>query len=259
MNNFALKHSLVLNSRLESLFVRRIVLRAFYLRQNMDGWIKLHRQIEENELYFKEKFDKTHAWIDLLLLATHKKREITIRGIELQLNPGDLIESQKALANRWRWGNHTVIKFLKTLSSEGQIIQKLHHKITIISICNWNTYQNMEDKVTPQTTPQTTPPTRMNKNDKNLKEEDNGSEISKLFIKTWSRNYNNLSEMQAGENLVKEFSIEKVTDAFRKAAEQNKCSIAYVRGILNNNGKKESEIPQYKQQERKFNVIGRTK
>ena len=39
----------------------------------MSGWIKLHRSITDNQLYFKEPFNKTLAWIDLLLLAKSQR------------------------------------------------------------------------------------------------------------------------------------------------------------------------------------------
>ena len=40
-----------------------------------NGWIIIHRKITENTLYFAETFDKTHAWIDLLILASFKNRD----------------------------------------------------------------------------------------------------------------------------------------------------------------------------------------
>lgn len=56
----------------------------------MQGWIKLHRQIQENEFYFSERFTKVQAWVDLLLLANHKPATLYIRGVEMRLLPGQL-------------------------------------------------------------------------------------------------------------------------------------------------------------------------
>ena len=114
----------------------------------------------DNEFYFVERFDKSHAWVDLLLLATHKPRTVFIRGIEFHLKPGDLIEAQKTLAQRWRWSNKTVVRFLKTLEQRGQISTKVHHRISVISIANWQKYQVSDAIAEPQTTPQSTPATR---------------------------------------------------------------------------------------------------
>jgi hypothetical protein len=66
------------------------------------------------------------------------------------------------------------------------------------------------------------------------KEEDG---IKKLFVKRWSRNYKNLSELQGAEKLVLEFGYDKVNNAFRIAGENDKTTIPYVRGILNKGSK----------------------
>jgi len=141
------------------------------MNHNNWGWFKYYRSSTENEFYFSEPFDKWHAWIDLLTLAEFAPRTVFIRGIEFNLQPGDLIQSQKKLAKRWKWSNKTVIRFLNLLSSRGQISIKVHHKISVISIVNWAFYQfsneEREPQTTPQNTPQTTPPIRNNKNNKN--------------------------------------------------------------------------------------------
>lgn len=69
------------------------------------------------------------------------------------------------------------------------------------------------------------------------------NEVTKLFIKRWSRNYKNFSELQGAEKLVLEFGIDKVNNAFRIAGEagKDKDTIPYVRGILNK--EKQNGIP----------------
>ena len=107
----------------------------------MIGYFKVHRQITENEFYFCERFDKTHAWIDLLLLATHKENTLFIRGFEINLKPGQLCYSQKSLAKRWKWNVRTVNKFLKLLEKREMIHTKISNVTTIITILNWNRFQ----------------------------------------------------------------------------------------------------------------------
>lgn len=107
----------------------------------MEGWISLHRQMMENELYFSEKFTKSAAWIDLLLLARHSSGTKFIHGIEIKLQPGDLCYSQLSLAERWKWNFKTVKKFLDLLSDRQMITYKGGKVTTIISIINWGKYQ----------------------------------------------------------------------------------------------------------------------
>lgn len=107
----------------------------------MTGYIKLHRQIMENEFYFSEKFTKTQAWFDLLLLANHKPATVFIRGIEIHLSEGELCRSQISLADRWKWNFKTVKKFLDLLVERNMIKYRGDKITTIITIVNWQKYQ----------------------------------------------------------------------------------------------------------------------
>ncbi len=105
------------------------------------GYIALHRQITENEFWFCERFTKAQAWIDILLLATHKPNTVFIRGIEINLKPGELCYSQLSLAKRWKWNFKTVKKFLDILNQRGMIQFSGGKITTVISIINWSNYQ----------------------------------------------------------------------------------------------------------------------
>ena len=107
----------------------------------MEGYIKLYRQIIESEFYFSERFTKQQAWIDLLLLATHKERTVYLKGIEINLKPGQLFHSQVTLAKRWGWNRKTVKKFLNTLKNREMVDTKETNITTIISIKKWHLYQ----------------------------------------------------------------------------------------------------------------------
>ena len=106
-----------------------------------NGWIKLHRQIMENDIYFEERFTRAQAWIDLLLLAAHTEREVSIRNITIHLKPGELAYSQRTLAERWRWHRNTVANFIKELEKRDMIYHRKTNITTIISIINWDIYQ----------------------------------------------------------------------------------------------------------------------
>jgi DNA-binding transcriptional regulator YhcF (GntR family) len=109
--------------------------------KGMLGYIKLHRQITENEFWSSEKFTKAQAWVDLLLLANHKHATLFIRGIEVVLKPGELCYSQLTLARRWKWNFKTVVKFLKMLEKRQMVETKTSNVTTVITILNWERYQ----------------------------------------------------------------------------------------------------------------------
>lgn len=46
-----------------------------------DGWIKLYRQIQDCWIWDDDdKYDKAHAWLDLLILANHRDKKISVDG-----------------------------------------------------------------------------------------------------------------------------------------------------------------------------------
>lgn len=110
------------------------------------GYIKLHRNLIDNPLWNSndEKFTRGQAWVDLLFIAAFKPKTLTIRGFVFNIQPGQLIWSQKRLAERWGWGNKRVAKFLEELKNNQQISVKQHHRISVTSILNWDKYQGID-------------------------------------------------------------------------------------------------------------------
>lgn len=113
----------------------------------MEGWIKLHRSICDNSLYFSEKFNRSQAWIDLLLLANHKESFYFNRGNKVDVKRGQVAWGIKNLAERWQWSKTKVSNFLNLLESEKQITQKRTNVITTITITNYDKYQSEDDKI----------------------------------------------------------------------------------------------------------------
>ena len=115
----------------------------------MEGWIKLHRQIEENDIWHSERFTQGQAWVDLLLLATHKEQTVFLKGVEFRLLPGQLCWSQVSLADRWRWNRKTVKKFLLTLKKSEMLDIETKKGadigFTLITIRNYSKYQDKEN------------------------------------------------------------------------------------------------------------------
>lgn len=111
------------------------------MKPSNSGYICLHRKITSHPLYLSEKFTKVQAWIDLILLANHKKSHYFARGIKVDVGRGQLAYSQERLAQRWLWTRGSVIRFLRYLESEHQIVQQKTAITNLISIVNYNRYQ----------------------------------------------------------------------------------------------------------------------
>ena len=143
---------------------------------NNNGWIRLHRQILDCEDWLSEPFTRAQAWVDLLLIANHKKGYVRKRGILIEIERGEVGLSESGLASRWRWSKGKVIRFLSDLKNRQQIGRKTAPKNkqlnSLIYITNYDKYQfdGTEDSTEDGTEngPKTGPGTKKNKKNKNL-------------------------------------------------------------------------------------------
>lgn len=118
------------------------------------GWIKLNRQLLDNPLWSAEPFSKGQAWVDLLMLANHKPGKFMKKGQVVEVGRGQLALSVTSLVERWGWSKNKVLRFLNVLESESMVKRHANHLTTIITICNYSSFQDGE---TPDETPNGTP------------------------------------------------------------------------------------------------------
>lgn len=118
----------------------------------MQGWIKLHRKIQDHWLYQeRRKFSKYEAWIDLLMMASHKDTKF-VHGSELiELEKGSFVTSELKLMERWDWGKSKLRSFLEILEKDGMIVKNSDRKKTTINICNYSGYHESETESRLQT------------------------------------------------------------------------------------------------------------
>src|SRR5690606_29008134 len=101
----------------------------------------------------------------------------------IEVNRGQLVTSELKLMERWRWGKSKLRDFLKLLEEDGMIVRKSDRKKTVITICNYNEYQDYDSENRPQTDHEQTNNGLLsdtNKNDKNVKNEKNNNYTSKI-------------------------------------------------------------------------------
>lgn len=109
-----------------------------------NSWIRLHRKIMDDPLYFAEPFTKMQAWIDLLLLANFADRVTFIRGNRVTIKRGQVAYSREWFSGRWRWSRGRVERFLTLLESDRKIVQQKSRIISVVTIVNYDFYQNSE-------------------------------------------------------------------------------------------------------------------
>lgn len=107
----------------------------------MEGWIKLHRKMLDNPIVMKDA-DHLAVWVYLLLHATHKEYPALFRGKKIVLQPGELITGRKSIADALCIDEFKVYRVLNDLKEEHQIAQQTGNKNSVISIVNWDFYQD---------------------------------------------------------------------------------------------------------------------
>lgn len=139
----------------------------------MQGWVKVHRQIQDNSLWNDKPFDRTHAWLDLIINANHQDQEVILGNEIINIKRGSRITSMRKLSERWGWSNTKVENFLKLLQNQNMITYFSDTKKTTINIVNYNVYQDKSDTENETKTTQErhendtkTKRKRTNKNDK---------------------------------------------------------------------------------------------
>ena len=97
--------------------------------------------MSDHFLWNSEPFSKGQAWLDLLLHANFTDNEILIKGQVIKLKRGEQARSEVTLSKHWKWSRNKVRRFLELLKKEGMIDSKTTHLTSVISICNYNSFQ----------------------------------------------------------------------------------------------------------------------
>lgn len=109
------------------------------------GWIKLHRDILEKELL--DNIFLWGLWHYLLHIANYKPSQIIWQGTQRTLLPGQCLMKIREISDRWECSPTTIWKWLHYLSDSGRIAVESRTHGTIVTICNWKEYQNLEEQV----------------------------------------------------------------------------------------------------------------
>ena len=113
----------------------------------MTGWISLHRSIQKHWLFEeKRKFSRFEAWIDILMMVNHTDNKIMHDGDLITVKRGQRITSLRQLGERWSWSITKVDKYLKTLESDGMLVVKKDTKKTVLTVVNYDDYQDGDFK-----------------------------------------------------------------------------------------------------------------
>ena len=114
-----------------------------------DGWIKMYRKVEKNPIVCKDN-DYFRVWHHLLYNANHTPQSAIFKKQKIKVLPGQFVTGRKLIATACCVSEFKVERILKWFENDQQIEQQKTNKGRLITIVNWNKYQNCEQQNTQQ-------------------------------------------------------------------------------------------------------------
>lgn len=162
----------------------------------MEGWIKIHRKMLENPIICKDS-DYLSVWIYLLLNATHKEIPALFKGEKITLQPGQLITGRKSMSTKLKISESKIYRIINEYKSEQQIEQQTSNKNSLITILNWDKYQQSEQQNEQQmNNKRTTTEQQLNTN-KNVKNDNN------IYLFNFKNNKEKVAPFSEGDEVSK--------------------------------------------------------
>lgn len=117
------------------------------------GFVILPRKAFDCDLWDERRvFSKWEAWQDLIRRAQWHPSQMLKGWKGISLDRGQLVVSVQGLAVDWRWSQGKVERFLSYLERETERIRRVKHRtFSIITICNYDRYQNLGNYLDGQT------------------------------------------------------------------------------------------------------------
>ena len=112
------------------------------------GWIKLHRKILDSRVFANEGLLK--VWVYCLCRANHQTNYVDIKTgkgkTEVEVSAGDFIFGRHSASRDLNMNPSTLYKRMQKLQDIGNINIQSNSHYSVVSVCNWETYQDSENR-----------------------------------------------------------------------------------------------------------------
>lgn len=109
------------------------------MSNKMSGYIKLHRNIEHHWIWQNPR--RTQWWIQLIFMAAWEPQQVSFGNNTFTLQRGQIATTYRILTGRFSCSNQAVFNFLAILETHKMIIKETCQKMTLITIVNYDLYQ----------------------------------------------------------------------------------------------------------------------
>ena len=180
----------------------------------MEGYIKLHRKMKETSFY--NNANSLALAIHCLLSANYKDNTIVVDGKPCLIKRGEFITSYAKIALALGLSVQKIRSAFKTLSNTGFLTRSSTHRLTHITVCKFNQYQEIPTQSITQslTTQQHSPNTVSTTNNKEKKEKNTDNTYT-AFEQAVYEQWNSFCEKH--EQLSKIVSLSKKRTSHLKA------------------------------------------
>ena len=184
----------------------------------MDGWLKLYRSILDSAVF--QDAEVLKVWIWLLCNVAFEQHDTICYGKVIHLKPGQIATGRKKIAQCTDLNENKVYRALTAIKSLGNIEIKATNKYSIITVVNWDKYQEENGKRTAseqQTNSKTTTEEQQDdskrtqhKNGKNGK---NGKKEKNIYICSFFQSVWDEYPKKLGKNKVTKAAMEQLEEA----------------------------------------------
>lgn len=109
------------------------------------GYIKLHRKFFLNTLWKEPReYSRAEAWLDLIQGTRFESSQEVFNGRVIEVRKSEVVASRRYLEKRWGWGSTKVNNFLDFLRKNGMITTRQTGQQTIITLCNFDIYNDAQ-------------------------------------------------------------------------------------------------------------------
>lgn len=110
-----------------------------------EGWIKLHRQIQESKIWNNPVGLK--IWLWCLIKANHKECDVLVGRQLVHLNTGQFIFGRFTASEELRQTPSTIRNWIKFLRDDKSLDIKTTNKFSVITILNYKDYQDLDNNL----------------------------------------------------------------------------------------------------------------
>lgn len=158
------------------------------------GWVCVHRQLLDNPIFKNDKLFRVFMFC--LLKASHSEHDQLVGDIIVPLKVGQFVSGRKAISSKTGLTEQNVRTSLSKLEKLGILTIKPTNKYSLISILNWDKYQQTNQQVTskqPATNQQVTTNNNGNNGDNENKQVDQSKiarqELEESSFEYWWKAY----------------------------------------------------------------------